>query len=228
MTMHIRRWFEKERKVVVSWLHHSEQRALFASGSNWGCSWKYTWLRRIVMWPWRWWARFSWNANLKSNKRPCRPYSHCKLKDESMWFNRSGCIAVVLHEKSSNIAWRPQGGGMCPDISAGKKRTVSSKVDANFIVQFWKFLNPKRAKLFRILVRPREGVKSAFICNLCYLKTNNNGILYYHTTSKILSANIKTLELFLALIRQKMLENSKFIVFPVIRLKFGVRVNLRG
>ena len=25
-----------------------------------------------------------------------------------------------------------------------------------------------------------------------------------------------------------MLENTKFIVFPVIRLKFGVRVNLRG
>ena len=71
-------------------------------------------------------------------------------------------------------------------------------------------------------------MESAFICNLCYLKTNNNEIGYYHTTSEILSANIKTLELFLAPIRQKMLENTKFIVFPVIRLKFGVRVNLRG
>ena len=56
-------------------------------------------------------------------------------------------------------------------------------------------------------------MESTFICNLCYLKTNNNGICCYHTTSEILSANIKTLELFLALIRQKMLENSKFIVF---------------
>ena len=71
-------------------------------------------------------------------------------------------------------------------------------------------------------------MESAFICNLCYLKTNNIGICYYHPTSEILSANIKTLELFLALIRQKMLENSKFIVFPVIRLKFGARVNLRS
>ena len=43
-----------------------------------------------------------------------------------------------------------------------------------------------------------RGVESAFICNLCYLKTNNNEICYYHTTSEILSANIKTLELFLA------------------------------
>ena len=68
-------------------------------------------------------------------------------------------------------------------------------------------------------------MESTFICNLCYLKTNNIEICYYHTTSKILSANIETLELFLAPIRQKMLENSKFIVFPVIRLKFGVRVN---
>ena len=73
-----------------------------------------------------------------------------------------------------------------------------------------------------------EGVESAFICNLCYLKTNNNEICYYHITSEILCANIKTLELFLAPIRQKMLENTKFIVFPVIRLKFGVRINLRG
>ena len=64
------------------------------------------------------------------NKRPCRPYSHYKLKDESMCFNRSGCIAVVLHGKSSNIAWRPQKGGICPVVSAGKKRTVSSKVNA--------------------------------------------------------------------------------------------------
>ena len=71
-------------------------------------------------------------------------------------------------------------------------------------------------------------MESAFICNLCYLKANNNEICYYHTTSEILSANIKTLELFLAPIRQKMLENTKFIVFPVIQLKFGVRVNLRG
>ena len=62
-------------------------------------------------------------------------------------------------------------------------------------------------------------MESAFICNLCYLKTNNN---------EILSANIKTLEVFLAPIRQKMLENTKFTVFPVIRLKFGVRVKLRG
>ena len=73
-----------------------------------------------------------------------------------------------------------------------------------------------------------RGGESAFICNLCYLKTNNNGICCYHTTSEILSATIKTLELFLAMIRQKMLENSKFIVFPVIRLKFGAGVNLRG
>ena len=71
-------------------------------------------------------------------------------------------------------------------------------------------------------------MESAFICNLCYLKTNNNEICCYHITSEILCANIKTLELFLAPIRQKMLENTKFIVFPVIRLKFGVRVNLRG
>ena len=71
-------------------------------------------------------------------------------------------------------------------------------------------------------------MESAFICNLCYLKTNNNEICCYHTTSEILSANIETLELFLAPIRQKMLENTKFIVFPVIRLKFDVRVNLRG
>ena len=70
-------------------------------------------------------------------------------------------------------------------------------------------------------------MESAFICNLCYLKTNNNEICYYHTT-EILTANIKTLELFLAPIRQTMLENTKFIVFPVIRLKFGVRENLRG
>ena len=71
-------------------------------------------------------------------------------------------------------------------------------------------------------------MESAFICNLCYLKTNNNEIRYYHTTLEILSTNIKTLELFLAPIRQKMLKNTKFIVFPVVRLKFGVRVNLRG
>ena len=71
-------------------------------------------------------------------------------------------------------------------------------------------------------------MESAFICSLCYLKTNNNEIRYYHTTSEILSADIKTLELFLAPIRQKMLENTKFIVFPVVLLKFGVRVNLRG
>ena len=74
----------------------------------------------------------------------------------------------------------------------------------------------------------RRGVESAFICNLCCLKTSNNEICYYHTTSEILSTNIKTLELFLVPTRQKMLENNKFIVFPVIRLKFGVRVNLRG
>ena len=42
----------------------------------------------------------------------------------------TGCIAVVLQKKSSNIVWRPQKGGMCPVVSAGKKRTVSSKVDA--------------------------------------------------------------------------------------------------
>ena len=71
-------------------------------------------------------------------------------------------------------------------------------------------------------------METALICNLCYLKTNNNEICNYHTTSEILSANIKTLELFLAPIRQKMPENTKFIVFPVIWLKFGVRVNLRG
>ena len=71
-------------------------------------------------------------------------------------------------------------------------------------------------------------MESAFICNLCYLKTNNNEISYYHTISEILSANIKTLELFLAPIREKMLENTEFIFFPVTRLKFGVRVNLRG
>ena len=59
-----------------------------------------------------------------------------------------------------------------------------------------------------------RGVESAFICNLCYLKTNNNKTCYYHTTSEILSTNIKTLELFLAPIKQKMLENTKFIVFP--------------
>ena len=70
------------------------------------------------------------------------------------------------------------------------------------------------------------GGESAFICNLCYLKTKNNEICYYHTTSEILSTNIKTLESFLAPIRQKMLENTKLIVFPVIQLKFGVRVNL--
>ena len=51
-------------------------------------------------------------------------------------------------------------------------------------------------------------MESAFICNLCYLKTNNNEICYYHTTSEILSANSKTLESFLAPIRQKMLENA--------------------
>ena len=51
---------------------------------------------------------------------------------------------------------------------------------------------------FPDLVRPRERVESAFVCNLCYLKTNNNEICYYHTTSEILSTNIKTLELFLA------------------------------
>ena len=71
-------------------------------------------------------------------------------------------------------------------------------------------------------------MESAFICTLCYLKTNNNEICHYHITSEILCANIKTLELFLAPIRQEMLENTKFIAFPVIRLKFGVRVNLRG
>ena len=71
-------------------------------------------------------------------------------------------------------------------------------------------------------------MESALTCNLCYLKTNDNEICYYHTASEILSTNIKTLELFLAPIRQKMLENTKFIVFPVIRLKFGVRANLRG
>ena len=27
-----------------------------------------------------------------------------------MRFRRSGCIAMVLHEKSSNIAWRARGG----------------------------------------------------------------------------------------------------------------------
>ena len=74
----------------------------------------------------------------------------------------------------------------------------------------------------------RRGGGICFICNLCYLKINNNEICYYRTTSEILSANIKTLELFLAPVRQKMLENTKFTVFPVIRLKFGVRVNLRG
>ena len=104
------------------------------------------------------------------------------------------------------------------------------------LFNFESFLTPKgpspganlRSQAFRILVWPREGVESAFICNLCYLKTNNNEIFHYHTTSHILSVNMKILVLFLALIRQKMLENTKFIVFPVIRLKFGVRVNLRG
>ena len=68
-------------------------------------------------------------------------------------------------------------------------------------------------------------MESSSFVTFCYLKTNNNEICYYHTSSEILSANIKTLELLLAPIRQKMLENTKFIC---LRLKFGVRVNLRG
>ena len=47
----------------------------------------------------------------------------------------------------------------------------------------------------------------------------------YDDLQKVLS---KTLELILAPIRQRMLQNTKFVVFPVIWLKFGVRVNLRG
>ena len=43
-----------------------------------------------------------------------------------------------------------------------------------------------------------------------------------------LSGNIETLELLLPAIRQKMLENTKFVAFPVICLTFDVRVNLRG
>ena len=40
-------------------------------------------------------------------KTPPPPPTINRVKDQSMGFNRSGCIAMVLHEKSSNIAWRP-------------------------------------------------------------------------------------------------------------------------
>ena len=55
---------------------------------------------------------------------------------------------MVLHGKSSNIAWRPQRGGMCPVVSAGKKRTVSLKVDAKLYCSILKVSYPKRAMLF--------------------------------------------------------------------------------
>ena len=122
-------------------------------------------------------------------------------------------------------------------MEATERRDVSSRFDwkeknsffksicKTLLFNFESFLTLKGPSFS---VRPREGVESAFICNLCYLKTNNSEICYYHITSEILCTNTKTLELFLALFRQKMLENTKFIVFPVIRLKFGVRVNLRG
>ena len=124
-------------------------------------------------------------------------------------------------------------------MEATERRDVSSRFSwkeknsffksrcKTLLFNFESFLTLK-GQAFRILVRPREGVESTFICNLCYLKTNNNEICYYHITSEILCANIKTLELFSTPIRQKMQENTKSIVFLVIRLKFGVRVNLRG
>ena len=114
---------------------------------------------------------------------------------------------------------------MCPVVSAWKEKNSFFKSRCKTLLfNFESFLT----LAFRSLVRPGEGVKSASSVTFCYLKTNNNEICYYRTTSEILSVNIKTLELFLSPIRQKMLENTKFIVFPVIWLKFGVRVNLRG
>ena len=119
-------------------------------------------------------------------------------------------------------------------MEATERRDVSNRFSWKEKNSFFKsrcktlLFNVESFLAFRTLVRPREVLESAFICNLCCLKTNNNEICYHHTTSEILSTNIKTFELFLTPIRQKMLENTKFIVFPVIRLNFGVRVNLRG
>ena len=57
-----------------------------------------------------------------------RPPTINRVKDQSMGCNRSGCIAMVLHEKSSNIAWRPRRRDvMCPVVSAGKEKSIFFK-----------------------------------------------------------------------------------------------------
>ena len=101
------------------------------------------------------------------------------------------------------------GGAMCPVVSAGKEKNIFFKCRCkNLLFNFESFLT----------------LKGPGFSDFGTARTNNNEICYYHTTSEILSGNIKTLELFLALIRQKILENTKFVVFPVIWLRFGVRV----
>ena len=115
-----------------------------------------------------------------------------------------------------------------PVVSAGKEKNILFKSRCkNLLFNFESFLTLKGPGFSDSGTARRWGG----IClnlYLCHLKTNNNEICYYHTTSEILSGNIITFELFLTPIRQKILENTNFVVFPVIWLEFGVRVNLRG
>ena len=116
---------------------------------------------------------------------------------------------------------------MCPVVSAEKEKNIFFKCRCkNLLFNFESFLTLKEPD-FSDFGTARRGGGICLHLYLCHLKTNNE-ICYYHTTSEILSSNIITLELFLTPIRQKILENTKFVVFTVIWLKFGVRVNLRG
>ena len=55
-------------------------------------------------------------------------------------------------------------GGMCPVVSAGKEKNIFFKSRCkNLLFNFESFLTLKGPG-FQILVRPGEGVESAFIC----------------------------------------------------------------
>ena len=96
---------------------------------------------------------------------------------------------------------------MCPVISAGREKNIFFKsICKNLLFNFESILTLKGPG-FSDFDTAREWVESAFIRNFLFW-INNNEMCYYHTTSEILSGNIKTLELFLASIRQKMLENT--------------------
>ena len=87
-----------------------------------------------------------------------------RVKDQSMRFNRSGCIAMVLHGKSSNIAWRPRRRDVSCRFS-WKRKEHFFKSRCKNLFNFESILTLKGPGFSDFGTARGGGMESAFISN---------------------------------------------------------------